>query len=253
MRASASMRRVGRPPTLFGPPAAFATSFRAPLGLDGPVEAPHNAARAADRPVIPPDQDFDHQARTGRGPNMDTPRLRLSNVLMLIAGLILGLALSAGRAPRLQAGGGDRSGESAIATGPIAIRYDEGNKTQIPHDALYYLDYKAGKLLATIPTYRQTPESTRYLEPFAERDLVSDFKIDVDNGPRPHFLMTTGQLGTFGGGWAPLFVFETTTSQVAVYRVQHHSVGVKNQMKFDLLELRPMNPPTLPTAASPLR
>jgi hypothetical protein len=182
---------------------------------------------------------------------MDAPRLRLSNVLMLVVGLVLGLAIAAGRAPQLQASGGDRSGESAIATGPIAIRYDEGNKTQIPQDALYYLDYKAGKLLATIPTYRQTAQSTRYLEPFAERDLVSDFKIDVDNGARPHFLMTTGQLGVFGGGWAPLFVFETSTGQVAVYRAQYHTVGLKNQMRFDLLELKPTSPAATPTAAAP--
>ena len=30
-------------------------------------------------------------------------------------------------------------------------------------------------------------------------------------GPRPHFLMTTGALGQYSEGWAPLFVFETTT------------------------------------------
>ncbi|MDR3618486.1 MAG: hypothetical protein P4L85_03980 [Paludisphaera borealis] len=180
---------------------------------------------------------------------MDSSRPRLANVLMLIVGLALGLALANGRPPQLQAGGGDRSGESAVTTGPIAIRYDEGNKTQIPQDALYYLDYKAGKLLATIPTFRQTLNSTRYLEPFAERDLVTDFKVDVDNGPRPHFLMTTGQLGTFGAGWAPLFVFETNSGQVAVYRIQQQTVGIKNQMKFELLELRAVSPPTAAATA----
>src|SRR4029079_13219241 len=128
---------------------------------------------------------------------------------MLTLGLVIGLALAARRPTQLQAGGSDRAGEAALTSGAVAIGYDEGTKTQIPQDALYYLDYKAGKLLATIPTYRQTAQSTRYLEPFAERDLVSDFKIDVDNGARPHFLMTTGQCGVFGGGWAPLFVFET--------------------------------------------
>ena len=33
---------------------------------------------------------------------------------------------------------------------------------------------------------------SHYLGAFAERDLVADFKLDLDNGPRPHFLMTTG-------------------------------------------------------------
>jgi hypothetical protein len=142
----------------------------------------------------------------------------------------------------LQAGGGDRSGQSILTSGPVSVRYDEGSKTQSPQDALYYLDYKAGKLLATIPTFRQSATSTRYLEPFAERDLVADFKIDIENGPRPQFLMTTGQIGTFGGGWAPLFVFESSTDQVAVYRIQHHTVGTQSQLKFELLERRPLNP-----------
>jgi len=183
---------------------------------------------------------------------MDLSRPRLANVLMLIVGLVVGLALATGRAPQLQAGGGDRSGETALTTGAVAIRYNDGNKTQVPQDALYYLDYKAGKLLATIPTFRQTVNSTRYLEPFAERDLVADFKLDVDDGLRPHFLMTTGHLGTFGEGWAPLFVFETTSGQVGVYRIQQHAIGLKNQFKFELLELRPVRQPTAEAATTPL-
>jgi hypothetical protein len=174
---------------------------------------------------------------------MASSRSLLANVLMLTVGLVLGLTFAGGRTLRLRASGSDRSGEAAVVSGPVAIRYDETNKIQSPQDALYYLDYQAGKLLATIPTFRQTVDSTRYLEPFAQRDLVTDFKIDLDNGPRPRFLMTTGQLGTFGGGWAPLFVFETTTGQVGVYRIQQLTVGTKNQLKFELLELRPISQP----------
>jgi len=43
-----------------------------------------------------------------------------------------------------------------------------------PLDALYFLDYKGGRLLATVPTYQQTDSSTHLIEPFSERDLVSD-------------------------------------------------------------------------------
>lgn len=174
---------------------------------------------------------------------MDPSRLRAPRaILLLLAGVGLGLVLAGDRSPRILAGGSDRSGESILTTGVISIQYDEGGKVQAPQEALYYLDYKAGKLLATIPTYRQSVNSTTYLEPFAERDLVADFQIDLDNGPRPRFLMTTGQLGTLGNGWAPLFVFETTTERVGVYRVQRRSIGTRNQMQFELLELRPIDP-----------
>ena len=62
----------------------------------------------------------------------------------------------------LRAGAGDRSGESIVATGPVLVRYDEGVKSPMPLDAVYFLDYKAGRLLATIPTYRQSATSTAY-------------------------------------------------------------------------------------------
>lgn len=182
---------------------------------------------------------------------MNPSRFRASHALLLIAGVGLGLVFAGSRPPRIQAGGADRSGESVLTTGVISIQFDEGNKIQAPQEALYYLDYKAGKLMATIPTFRQTVNSTTYLEPFAERDLVADFQIDLDNGPRPKFLMTTGQLGTFGGGWAPLFVFETTTGRVGVYRVQQRSVGTRNQLQFELLEIRPIDPNTPAQAVAP--
>lgn len=183
---------------------------------------------------------------------MSSSRFRLSHALLLFAGVGLGLVLAGSRPSKILAVGGDRSGESILATGAVAVEYDEGNKIQVPREALYYLDYKAGKLLATIPTYRQSVNSTTYLEPFAERDLVDDFKIDLDNGPRPRFLMTTGQLGTFGGGWAPLFVFEATTGRVGVYRVQQQSIGLRNQLRFELLEMRSIKPEDpAPTDASP--
>ena len=105
-------------------------------------------------------------------------------------------------------------------------------------DALYYLDYKTGRLLATVPSYRQSACAAKYLDAFAERDLVADFKIDLDHGPRPHFLMTTGAPAFYSDGSAPLFVFELTTSQVAVYRVQQQTVGTVTQPRFELIEIR---------------
>lgn len=184
---------------------------------------------------------------------MNATRPGLGSVVWLAVGLILGVGLAGGRPQELRAGGGDRSGESIVATGPIAIRFDEGTKVQIPEDALYYLDYRAGKLKATVPTYRSVGGTTKHLEAFAERDLVADFGLDVDNGPKPHFLMTTGQLGTLGAGWAPLFVIETATGKAAVYRIQQ-AFGIRTQLRIDLLEIRSTDPAdaTSAAAASPI-
>jgi hypothetical protein len=169
---------------------------------------------------------------------MVLPRARIPSVLLLILGLFLGWGLATLRPAQLRAGGGDRSGESIVVTGPVMIRYDEGNKVQVPLEALYILDYKGGRLLGTIPSLHQTVGSSHYLGAFAERDLVADFKLDLDNGPRPHFLMTTGALGIYGAGWSPLYVHETTTNQIAIYRIQQQSVGTNSSARFELIETR---------------
>lgn len=165
-------------------------------------------------------------------------RSRFSGATLLVLGLFLGWALASLRPAPLVAGGGDRSGESIVATGPILIRYDEGSKVQIPLEALYILDYKAGKLVGTVPSMQQTTRGSRYLGTLAERDLAPDFKLDLDNGPRPRFLMTTGSLGAYSGGWAPLYVIETTTNQVGVYRIVQQTVGTRSATRFELLEMR---------------
>jgi hypothetical protein len=157
---------------------------------------------------------------------------------LLVVGLLLGWGLANIRPAPIQAGGGDRSGDSIVATGPVLIRYDEGSKVQIPLEAIYLLDYKAGRLLGTIPSLHGTVGSSHYLGAFAERDLVADFKVDLENGPRPHFLMTTGALGTYSAGWAPLYVFETTTSQLVIYRIVQQTIGTMASTRLELVEKR---------------
>jgi hypothetical protein len=178
---------------------------------------------------------------------MTLPRQRrtsLPSLFTLALGLALGWGLASTRTPALIAHGGDRWDESILSAGPTFIRYNEGTKVQVAQDALYYLDYRAGKLLGTIPTIRMSVGASKVLDTFAERDLVADFKLDLDTMARPHFLMTTGSMstgtgGTYGDGWAPLFVLETTTRQVAVYKIQQQMVGADSQIRLDLLELRP--------------
>jgi hypothetical protein len=170
---------------------------------------------------------------------MMVSRSRIPTVVALIIGVLMGWGLASCRPLPLQASTGDRSGESIVATGPVLVRYDEAAKGPVALDAVYFLDYKGGRLLATVPSFRQTNTATRLLEPFSERDLVADFKLELDSGARPRFLMTTGTIGPDSAGWAPLYVFETTTSQVGVYRIQMQTtIGTASQPRFELVEVR---------------
>jgi hypothetical protein len=166
-------------------------------------------------------------------------RSHIPTALALLLGLGMGLALASLRPISLHAGASDRSGESIVATGPVLVRYDEAVKGPIALDAVYFLDYKGGRLLAAVPAYQQTNTSTRLIESFSERDLVADFKLDLETGPRPRFLMTTGSLGPYNDGWSPLYVFETNSSQVAIYRMQVQlTIGKTSRPRFDLVEVR---------------
>jgi hypothetical protein len=170
---------------------------------------------------------------------MISPRFRVPTALTLLIGVFLGWGLSSFRPVPLRASASDHSGESIVATGPVHMQFDETVKAPIPLEGLYFLDYKGGRLLGTVPSFRQTAVSTQLIDTFAERDLVADFKLDTDVGPRPHFLMTTGTLGAYSAGWAPLYVFETTSSQLAIYRMQvPQTMGMVSRAKFDLVELR---------------
>ncbi|MDR3633411.1 MAG: hypothetical protein P4L84_06205 [Isosphaeraceae bacterium] len=180
---------------------------------------------------------------------MTLVRSRLTAAAVLAAGVAIGWGLASVRPHALHAQGGDRSGESVLTSGPVLVRFNDGLKVQIPQDALYYLDYKGGRLVATVPSYRPTGAAPKYLGTFVERDLVTDFKLDLDAGQRPHFLMTTGSLGMYSDGWAPLFVFETTTNQVALYRVQQQTIGTVSKPQFELLELRTIDSNTAAPAA----
>ena len=125
-----------------------------------------------------------------------------------------------------------------LATGPVMMGFDNLSKAQIPVDAVYFLDHRGGRLLATVPSYRFIGGKSQIIDGFAERDLVADFKLEADAGVEPRFLMTTGALGEYSSGWAPLYVFETTTGQVGIYRVQVGTSGGGKGYKprFELVE-----------------
>jgi len=162
--------------------------------------------------------------------------------ITLAIGLAVGWIVATIRPSYLLADRGGVGGEDIITSGPIAIEYNPGLKIQVAHDAVYYLDYKGGRILAMVPSPRQSMGGTHMFDSFAERDLVADFKLPPGSAT-PHFLMTTGTLGAMNGGWAPLYVFESSSKQVATYRVLPLTVGGSSKPRFDLLELRSMAPP----------
>ena len=169
---------------------------------------------------------------------MDVRRSRISTGLLLMTGVFFGWMLAISRPAPMRASAGDRSGGYILATGPIMVGFDNTSKAPIPLDAVYFLDHRGGRLLATVPSYRQTGTKTQFIDGFAERDLVADFKLEVNGGAEPRFLMTTGSLGQFSSGWSPLYVFETTTGQVGVYRIQASTtIGKAARPRFELLEL----------------
>ena len=170
--------------------------------------------------------------RPPRLPGFVVPLLLGAGIAWFAAG-----ARPPGHGLKAASGGSDRFGDYATTTATIALEYDESTKLQAPQEAVLYLDYRAARLLATIPTLKQTSTSTQVFDGFASRDLAADFKLG-DSGPKPHFVMTAGSFGAKGARWAPLFVFETASRQVAAYRVQPQSVGKVVQPKFDLLEVK---------------
>jgi hypothetical protein len=144
------------------------------------------------------------------------PSLPLS-VLLVAAGTLLGVLITGRPAMRLNAAGGDRPDAAVVATGPISVEQNPALKVQIASDAVYYLNYSRGFLYAAVPMPTTSTNQSRLLSDFGERDLLRDFQIGA--GSNPHFTMTTGSLGSMNEGWAPLYVFETTTGQMVAYRV----------------------------------
>jgi hypothetical protein len=164
-------------------------------------------------------------------------RRRWSAGLVLAVGIALGWALATTRATRpVLASGADRWGDRIVVTGPIGIEMNPLTKAAIPQDAIYYLNYSNGRLLATIPTYRQSAGQTELLSDFAERDLLKDFAIPP--GVLPHFMMSTVSLGARTEGWSPLVVFETETGQVAFYKLTMQATPGSSRPIFELLQRR---------------
>ncbi|HEV3164405.1 MAG TPA: hypothetical protein VGZ22_10300, partial [Isosphaeraceae bacterium] len=109
----------------------------------------------------------------------------IASAVTLAIGVFLGWSMASLRPAMVQADRSAPNGEDQVAAGPVAIQQDRGNNVQVDHDAIYYLDYKGGRLLAGVPSARQSTRGMHVLDSFAERDLVADFKLSPGSST-PH-------------------------------------------------------------------
>jgi hypothetical protein len=126
---------------------------------------------------------------------------RLAWVLVGMALGALGVAGWFVRTPPALAGSSDRHEDFILCTGAVSTNL------RAPTDGVWLLDYRSGKLLATV-----IDRDHGKIVGWAELDMTTEFGL----APRAdvHFLMTTGQIAS---GQAALYVAETTSGKFAVY------------------------------------
>jgi hypothetical protein len=127
----------------------------------------------------------------------------LGRLLWLAAGLLLG-GLAVGllfTASRPAEASNDRYEDYILCTGPVSIT------PNIPTDGVWLLDYRTGRLLATV-----VDRDRGKVVPWAEMDLVNELGLQPKQNV--HFVMTTG---TVTRGQAALYLVETNTGRFGVY------------------------------------
>jgi hypothetical protein len=123
----------------------------------------------------------------------------------VVAGMI-GMSLYQGSQPTVQARPNDRFEDYVMCTGACAVN-PLNPRMPVPTDAVWLLDYRNGKLMATV-----IDRNVGKIAGWAELDLTSEFAISPKSNV--HFMMTTGNIST---GQAALYVAETSTGKFAVY------------------------------------
>ena len=110
---------------------------------------------------------------------------------------------------QIQAGGNDRYEDYIMCTGSASTN------PRVPTDAVWMLDYRAGKLLGTI-----IDKTSGKIVGWAETNLTQEFNIPPKQNV--HFMMTTGATGI---NQSALYVAETTTGKFAVYTLGGDPTG----------------------------
>lgn len=127
----------------------------------------------------------------------------IGRLLWLVLGLVLGaggVALYFTTAGPAEAAN-DRYDDFILCTGAVAVT------PRVPTDGIWMLDYRAGKLLATV-----IDRNLGKIVGWAEMDLVNEFGVPPKQNV--HFMMTTGSITN---GQTALYLAETTTGKFAVY------------------------------------
>ena len=153
---------------------------------------------------------------------------RLFWMLVGVALGALGAAAWLAKAPPALAGTSDRHDDFILCTGSVAIT------PRAPTDGIWLLDYRSGKLLATV-----IDRDRGKINGWAEVDLVTEFGL----APRAdvHFLMSTGQIAL---GQAALYVAETTSGKFGVYTMGARPDGQQGLVirRHDLATFRKAKP-----------
>jgi hypothetical protein len=138
----------------------------------------------------------------------------------------------------------DDSGEveTASTSGPVTIQITM-EKTQVPLDAVYWVESsdRGARLFTSIPELRKTGGSTQMMSDIAARDIAADFKLKP--GVTPHFLLNTVSLGALAMGTSGLFIIETTTKQVAIYRSSSATTVRGTMPDVQMLQIRGYHEP----------
>ena len=151
---------------------------------------------------------------------------KMGHSFWLVLGLTFGIAATVWLrpGPQLALAGNDRHEDYVLATGTITLG------PNVISDAIWLLDYRAGKLLGTM-----VDKNAGKIVGWAEVDLVTEFALP----PRQnvHFLMTTGMITQ---GQAALYIAETTSGKIAVYTMGARADGKPGVMirKHDLVMFR---------------
>ena len=133
-------------------------------------------------------------------------------LVWVLVGMALGALGVAGwfvKGPTARAGSSDRHEDFILCTGAVSTNL------RAPTDGVWLLDYRAGKLLATV-----IDRDHGKIVGWAELDMTAEFGL----APRAdvHFLMTTGQIAS---GQAALYVAETTSGKFGVYTMGMRPTG----------------------------
>jgi hypothetical protein len=166
---------------------------------------------------------------------MDRQKLPLA--LATAVGITIGWSAGQGRAKPVVARDAVQTDGSSLLSGQIDMRMHPSLKVNLQQDAIYYLDYRKGRLSAAVPSYYQVGERVRLLGEFSSRDLIADFQLPP--GVTPHFSATVADLGGSSNG-SGLFVVETTTGRIGSYLCEASGGGVNGELapKFRLVEMQ---------------